>query len=124
MWYKKYPKLNSALFTFENSGKRSNDPPPYSLIERGGELIDIKDKYSVSGYKILGYTESPPFPAEGYLAIAVMFENGNFEKTWWHYPRDEPYNNQNAGDAPSSILQPPSLVVPSRGRWRTNKTRP
>jgi len=36
-------------------------------------------------YKILGYTENPPFPAP-YPFVAIMFEDLNtFEKKWWHY---------------------------------------
>ena len=36
-------------------------------------------------YKILGYTEEPPFYA-AYPCVAIMFEDlQTFEKIWWHY---------------------------------------
>ena len=31
-WYKKYPKLSSVLFTYDNSGNKAALPPPYRTI--------------------------------------------------------------------------------------------
>jgi len=90
-WYEKYAKLNPALFTWENSGQRLGDAPPYHA-KMDGDLntIDIEGKYGIDQvYKLLGYTENPQFNAKGYPAVAIMFERcDTFEKIWWHYMSD------------------------------------
>jgi len=90
-WYAKYKKLNSTLFTWENSGQRLGDAPPYH--EKHDEelnTLDIEGKYGIDQiYKVLGYTENPPFDAKGYPSVAIMFERcDTFEKIWWHYMSD------------------------------------
>lgn len=90
MWYEKYENLNAGLFTFENSGKNSGEAPPYADITNDDlYMIEIKGEYGMDKeWKIIGYSESPPFPANGYEAIGIMFENQNdFIKRWWHYSK-------------------------------------
>jgi len=86
-WFEKYAELPSILFTFENSGNRLGDSPPYrSRRDDNFNVVDIVGEYGMSQiYKILGYTESPPFKAR-YPSVAIMFEDlGTFGKIWWHY---------------------------------------
>ncbi len=86
-WYKKYTELPSTLFTYENSGQRWGDALPYrSRRDDNFDVIDIVGDYGMNQlYKILGYTESPPFPAP-YPYVAIMFEESDtFKKIWWHY---------------------------------------
>ena len=87
-WYEKYQKINSSLFTWENSGQRLGDAPPYHC-KRDENLYtqDIEGKYGMDKiYRIVGYTENPPFPAKEYQSVAIMFERlDTFEKIWWHY---------------------------------------
>jgi len=86
-WYEKYKKLNSVLFTYDNSGKKLNLPPPYkSRRNKDYDTVDIEGKYGMDQlYKIIGWTMEPPFKA-AYPCVAIMFENlYNFEKIWWHY---------------------------------------
>ena len=87
MWYKKYKKLNSSLFVYENSGKRKRLPPPYTVInDNDFNIIDIQGKYGIDEeWKIIGYSESFT-PKADYPAVAIMFENTyDFEKVWFHY---------------------------------------
>lgn len=100
MWYKKYEKLSSSWFNFENSGKRSGFAPPWRVIyKKDLDVKCIKGEHGMNQlYKVLGYTEQPPFPAEGYEAIAIMFESqDDFEKTWWHFPKDQKKNMEYYG---------------------------
>lgn len=90
-WYEKYEELNSAMFTWENSGQRLGSAPPYR--SRRDEHFNTTDIYGEFGldkmYKIVGYTENPPFDANGYPSVAIMFEEQTeFFKIWWHYERD------------------------------------
>lgn len=89
-WYEKYEKLNSILFTYDNSGKKLNFPPPYkSRRNKEYDTIDIEGKYGMNKlYRILGYSEELPFYGN-YPCVGIMFENlYNFEKIWWHYEVD------------------------------------
>ena len=90
VWYKIYPKLSSFIFIYENSGKCSSEAPPYNVIYRKGGDLDIEGIKGEWGmdqhWKVLGYTEQPPF-GTSYESVAVMFEDQvTFEKRWWHYP--------------------------------------
>lgn len=90
-WYEKYEKLDSVLFTWENSGQRLGDAPPYrSKRNKEFDMVDIEGIYGTEAiYKILGYTENPPFHAKGYPSVSIMFERtDNFEKIWWHYEKE------------------------------------
>jgi hypothetical protein len=90
MWYEKYKKLNPGLFIFENSGKDSGESPPYAdITDNDMNMVSIKGMYGMEDeWKVIGYTESTPFPAKGYDAIGIMFENKqDFTKRWWHYPK-------------------------------------
>jgi hypothetical protein len=84
-WYHKYQRLNSALFTKENSGRSLGLAPPFRHVYKGGGISDISASYIHSSfYQLLGYTEHPPFFAP-YPSVAIMFETEAGEKTWWHY---------------------------------------
>ena len=86
-WYEKYEKLNSSLFSWENSGQRAEAAPPYhAKMNEHFDTIDIEGKYGMDQvYKLLGYTENPPFPTK-YPSVAIMFEDlHTHEKIWWHY---------------------------------------
>jgi len=90
-WYEKYKKLNPSLFTWENSGQRLGDAPPYrSRRNDDYYIIDIYGEYGMDQiYKIVGYSENPPFHAKGYPSVAIMFERTDtFEKIWWHYEKE------------------------------------
>jgi hypothetical protein len=90
-WYKKYKKISSALFNYENSGVKTNLMPPWrDIYDADLNMVDIQGSYgSDKIWRIVGYTENPPFPSNGYEAIAIMFEHQNtFEKTWWHFPKE------------------------------------
>ena len=87
-WYEKHKKLNAALFTWENSGKKLGDAPPYHNVRN--DNFDIEGIEGIYGmekiYKLLGYTEDPAFHAKGYPSVAIMFERQDtYEKIWWHY---------------------------------------
>lgn len=89
-WYEKYEKLNPILFTYDNSGKKLALGPPYrSRRNDNFDTIDIEGCYGMDQiFKILGYTEEPPYKAQ-YPCVAIMFEDlHNFEKIWWHYEID------------------------------------
>lgn len=81
-WYEQYPKLSSAMFTYENSGNKANLSPP-GRRSIGGDSI----KLHFSTWTILGYTLNPPF-APSYEAVAIMFEYPDFNKIWWHFLKD------------------------------------
>ncbi len=83
-WWKIYPKLNSALFTHENSGRSLGELQPFSETMDGG----LKPITGVSNmFTILGYTLDPPFAAP-FPSVAIMFErNDDFSKIWFHYVR-------------------------------------
>ena len=88
MWYGIHEKLSSALFTHENSAR--GEAPPYQEICDGDfDTVRIQGFYGMAEiWKIVGYTESPPFPARGYEAVVIMFEDRKtFEKKWWHYSK-------------------------------------
>jgi len=90
MWYEHYKKLNAGLFTFENCGKNSGEIPPYTdITDDDLYIVSIEGKYGMDKeWKVIGYSESIPFPAQSYEAIGIMFENQNdFTKRWWHYPK-------------------------------------
>ena len=84
MWFEQYPKLNSILFTAENSGRKIGGVLPYHQDFNTGE---IKGLYGLDKtWKVLGYSLELPFYPETYPAIGIMFENQyNYEKIWWHY---------------------------------------
>lgn len=92
-WFHKYPKLSSALFTWENSGQKLNSIPPYSEIRDDDyAVIDIEpNKYVTCEYSILGYAIEPiPKIEPTYPAVAIMFEHKEtFEKLWWHFRRSD-----------------------------------
>jgi hypothetical protein len=75
-WFEKYEQLGSVLFTLENSGKRLGDAPPYRCRRNAEyDIIDIRGEHSMNKvYRIVGYTENPPFFPAGYSAVAIMFE--------------------------------------------------
>lgn len=87
MWYEKYPRLSSAKFNYGNSGNSKNLPSPYSEKRIDDEIVDIEGIYgSDKHFKVVGYTESPPFQPDGYHAVAIMFEDQtSFEFIWFHY---------------------------------------
>jgi len=90
MWYKKYKELNSMLFTYDNSGKKFNLPPPYkNRRNKDFDTIDIEGLYGMDQlYRIIGYTETPPFTTS-YPCVAIMFEDlHTFKQIWWHYERE------------------------------------
>lgn len=86
-WYEKYQNLSSARFTYGNSGNSKNLPSPYSEKLVDDEIVDIKGIWgSEKHYKIVGYTENPPFQPDGYHAVAIMFEDQTtFEFIWFHF---------------------------------------
>ena len=86
-WYEQYPRLNSAKFTAENSGARTQLPPPYQIVEEDGRIRGIAGYWGMEQlWKPVGFSESPPFPTD-YPAVAILFESTtNFEQIWWHYP--------------------------------------
>jgi len=87
-WYNKYKKLNRILFTWENSGRRDGTGPPfYCVRDKDFNTVDIKGICGIDQvYKVVGYTETPPFSPCGYPSIGIMFEDlQTFEKVWWHY---------------------------------------
>lgn len=88
MWYEQYKKLNSALFTHDNSA-RGEVPPFVDIRDDDLNTIGMKGMYGMDQiWGVVGYTESVPFPARGYEAIGIMFEDlATFEKKWWHYPK-------------------------------------
>ena len=87
-WYEKFPKLPAEDFTHENSGARSDEPPPWKEIHdynRG--MIGIEGLYGTEKvWKPIGYTFDVPRPDCRHMTVAIMFENrGTFEKIWWHF---------------------------------------
>lgn len=90
-WYEKYKKLNSEMFTRENSGQSLGSAPPYrSRRNKDYKTMDIYGDHGLDKmYKIVGYTENPPFNANGYPSVAIMFEEQTeFFMIWWHYEKD------------------------------------
>jgi hypothetical protein len=89
MWYEKYEKLNSVLFTYENSGKRLGFPPPYrNRMDYDLNTIDIYGEHGMEQlWHIIGYSEQLPFYPD-YPAVGIMFEDNDFEKVWWHYMKE------------------------------------
>ena len=81
-WWEIYPKLNSAKFTNENSGKMLGEPIPF------GQTIDgpLRESREMSRtFEILGYTLNPPFPAP-YPYVAILFmRKDDFSEVWFHY---------------------------------------
>jgi hypothetical protein len=81
-WYEQYEKLNSAKFTYENSGNRAGLSAP-GRRSIGGPGIEI----SVPCWRLIGYTLDPPFQP-CYPAVAIMFESPDYEFMWWHFLKD------------------------------------
>ena len=83
-WWEEYPRLSSALFTNENSGRVLGEIQPFSEKMEGG----LKPITGVSQmFDILGYTLNPPFSAP-FLSVAIMFERkDDFSKIWFHFVR-------------------------------------
>ena len=83
-WWEKYPKINSAKFTNENSGKFLGGMPPYGQ-SIAGELKKIVGVSSM--FEIVGFTLNPPFQAP-FPNVAIMFERkDDFSQIWFHYGR-------------------------------------
>lgn len=79
------------MFTWENSGQRMGDAPPYrSRRNEVYETVDICGDHGLDKmYRLVGYTENPPFDANGYPSVAIMFEEQtDFFMRWWHYEKD------------------------------------
>jgi len=83
-WWEEYPQLNSASFTYENSGNKLGESHPFAEKMDGG----LKPIIGVSSmFEILGYTLNPPFSAP-FQSVAIMFERkDDFSKLWFHYVR-------------------------------------
>lgn len=88
-WYEQYPRLNSAKFTAKNSGARAQLPPPYDVIYKDGCIVGVEGRWGMEQqWQMVGFTDSPPFPAS-YPAVAILFESTtDFEQIWWHYPTE------------------------------------
>lgn len=90
-WYEQFDEISSALFSWENSGQRLGNAPPYiDIMDDDSFMVGIKPYVGMDQlFRVVGYTEDPPFPPRGYVGIGIMFEDTtSFEKTWWHYSKE------------------------------------
>lgn len=101
MKWNELPELPSRYFTYENSGRKENEAPPYS-INKDGELF----AWFITLTPI-GWTRNPPFRPE-YPCIAIMFEDDEFNRIWWHF-NDPEY------DYAANSKAIPNLIVPDDG---------
>jgi len=84
------PDMNSAKFTFENSGKRANEACVYQMSRYGEPILST---YAAI-YRPIGKTFNPPFLAawqDDENGVAIMYETPDGERMWWHHmmPDDE-----------------------------------
>ena len=90
-WWEKYPELNSAKFTWENSGNAQHQACPYQLsFDYDG--LELSPGYDNDEWEPVGYTLNPPFGHWDRRTVGIMFEKKNGDQAWFHYPIQDEKN--------------------------------